>query len=694
MENSNSFYKRINIIALLFIISIFVSFCASFISKSLSLKERNVNLMAANIAENVIYNSTTNERSYSYEGISYYVKSYKTKYFNSKGEMVDDSTGEALYNKYMDYKTFLDKGVTPEEYKKLGNEIPEEYTKKDTEIYITNKGISEFDPYEINDKNYMFLVTGSYNNETGEVKFEKVDKADNEDYRDINLDKFESDILSKIKSIYLNMRENTDVKNIRFQYVIDNPELLMSKIENEYNRDATEFSVGIDIIGIGLLSIIITLFLDFSKQISDSGIFAILKVPGEIVLILLLILNLGFFFGIDAFPEVFYNPYIRLILFTIYNFFTALAIYHITNWIKSIFVKKEGSLFKYSVMAMVFGKVTGSIGDIQDEKTLKSARIRIFILYLMFGLLGVVYFTSLGGTGGLVSLMIYTLFITGILLFLLFSINEIGRINIESNKIAKGDYSHKISHRYKYYSSIIDNFNSISCNLDKAVENAVKSERLKTELITNVSHDLKTPLTSILNYSDLLTKDDLKEKEIKEYSKIINDKALRLKTLIEDLFEVSKASSNNITLDKEEIDFKALLNQSMGEWEDNLSEKSITIIANLPEAPVIKSLDGQRMSRVLDNIFSNISKYAMENSRVYIDLKIQKDIYLEIKNISKYPLNISSDELMERFTRGEKSRTTEGSGLGISIAKSLVEAHGGSYKIEIDGDLFKTIIKL
>ena len=156
---------------------------------------------------------------------------------------------------------------------------------------------------------------------------------------------------------------------------------------------------------------------------------------------------------------------------------------------------------------------------------------------------------------------------------------------------------------------------------------------------------------------------------------------------------MSKAASNNIELNRQELDFNSLVAQSVGEWEDKIAEKNIEIIQNLPQEKVILDIDGQKFSRVLDNLFSNISKYALENSRVYVELKNGENIKLTIKNISKYPLNISSEELMERFTRGEKSRTTSGSGLGLSIASSFVRAHGASFDINIDGDLFKVIIE-
>ena len=235
--------------------------------------------------------------------------------------------------------------------------------------------------------------------------------------------------------------------------------------------------------------------------------------------------------------------------------------------------------------------------------------------------------------------------------------------------------------------------NDIAGGFSNAIEESLKSERLKTELITNVSHDIKTPLTSIINYVDLLKKEDLQDERIKEYVEILDKKSQRLKKLTEDLVEASKVSSGNVKLTIEEINLKELINQSIGEFKDRFEEKGLQIESNMPEEIKIKA-DNRYLYRVIENLFSNITKYALENSRVYIDITKEKDkIAMSVKNISKERLNISSDELMQRFVRGDKARYTEGSGLGLSIAKSLTELQGGTFNIYIDGDLFKVVIE-
>ena len=236
--------------------------------------------------------------------------------------------------------------------------------------------------------------------------------------------------------------------------------------------------------------------------------------------------------------------------------------------------------------------------------------------------------------------------------------------------------------------------NDIAGGFTNAIEQSLKSERLKTELITNVSHDIKTPLTSIINYVDLLKKEDIQNAQIEQYIAVLDKKSQRLKKLIEDLVEASKVSSGNVKLNMEVINLKELLNQSIGEFEDKLEKKNLKIEMDLPNENVLIKADNRYLYRVIENVFSNISKYALEGSRVYIKLEKQKEeVYLEFKNISKDKLNISAEELMQRFVRGDKSRYTEGSGLGLSIAESLTELQGGKFKIDIDGDLFKVEIK-
>ena len=271
-------------------------------------------------------------------------------------------------------------------------------------------------------------------------------------------------------------------------------------------------------------------------------------------------------------------------------------------------------------------------------------------------------------------------------------INGFKRIEEQLKKIYEGDTEGRLSKEdfSKEFGKTIDYINDISNGFERAVEEGVKSERLKTELITNVSHDIKTPLTSIINYVDLIKRENIENEKVKEYVEILENKSHRLKRLTEDLVEASKASSGNVKLNLEKLNLGELINQTTGEFEDRFKARNLNVIVNLPKEDIFINADSRYMYRVIENLFGNISKYALESSRVYIDInKNYGTAKVEIKNISDSKLNISADELMQRFVRGDKSRTTEGSGLGLSISKSLTELQGGKFNIYIDGDLFK-----
>ena len=245
------------------------------------------------------------------------------------------------------------------------------------------------------------------------------------------------------------------------------------------------------------------------------------------------------------------------------------------------------------------------------------------------------------------------------------------------------------------FSNLAENINNIGEGLDKAIYNQLKSERLKSELITNVSHDLKTPLTSIINYIELIKKEeDIKPEHIKDYVNVLDSKSKRLKVLIEDLFEASKASSDNLELNMEKIDITQLLRQAIGEMEEKLSKANLDLKLRVPEEKTYIMADGKKLYRVLENLLSNISKYSLNNTRVYIDIIEEDDkVKLTMKNISSYELNFDPEEIMERFKRADESRNTEGSGLGLAIARDLVNAQGGRFEIDIDGDLFKSVVE-
>ena len=239
-----------------------------------------------------------------------------------------------------------------------------------------------------------------------------------------------------------------------------------------------------------------------------------------------------------------------------------------------------------------------------------------------------------------------------------------------------------------------EDLNAIGVGMNKAVEQRMKSERLKTELITNISHDIKTPLTSIVNYVDLLKKEDLPP-AASEYLSVLDRQSHRLKKLTEDLVEASKALTGNMAVTLEPIVVNEIIHQAVGDYDEKLAAGRLEVILNTYEGNLMALADGRLLWRVLDNLLSNVCKYALAGTRVYIDLSGRDGrVYLSIKNISRDPLNISADELMERFVRGDTSRHTEGSGLGLNIARSLMDLMGGAFSLSVDGDLFKAELSL
>lgn len=266
------------------------------------------------------------------------------------------------------------------------------------------------------------------------------------------------------------------------------------------------------------------------------------------------------------------------------------------------------------------------------------------------------------------------------------------KIKNGTEEIAKGNIYKKINTKYLFLDmkEHAENINNINDGIAKAVEERMRSERFKTELITNVSHDIKTPLTSIINYVDLLEKEDIDNETAKEYIDVLSRQSAKLKKLIEDLLEASKASTGNISVNLSKFELGILLSQALGEYDERFKNSNLQVVLNKTDDMLFVMADSRHMWRVFDNILNNIAKYTQPNTRVYIDAKRKNNIAeITFRNISKDPLNISGDELMERFVRGDSSRNTEGSGLGLSIAKSLAEVQKGKLDIEIDGDLFK-----
>ena len=359
---------------------------------------------------------------------------------------------------------------------------------------------------------------------------------------------------------------------------------------------------------------------------------------------------------------------------------------------------KAGTLWKNSMIRKVLkwiGKCSGKLADFARAFSRNTAeKIKVLLvggafLFLQFLIIGCVF------SGAGVFLLALMAVDVAVMIFAIRKADGQDRIMDGLKKISDGELQYKIktdtlTGKQKVMAEYINN---IGGGLDAAVENSLKKERMQTELITNVSHDLKTPLTSIINYVDLMKRENPTDPKIQEYLRILDEKSQRLKVLTEDVVEASKASTGNIKLEMNDIDFVEMVQQVIGEFEEKFQEKNLTMMVHFTDEPSIIYADGQRMWRVLENVFGNVVKYAMEGTRVYAEISNRnKKVTFSLKNISAQPLNISADELTERFIRGDVARNTEGSGLGLSIAKSLTELQGGEFKLYLDGDLFKVMI--
>lgn len=623
---------------------------------------------------------------------NYAIKSYKLKYFDQSGnEILERATIDAQKKK----DELKAKGLDPKDYLEAWMLEQPELKSEYKTFYLTNEyEKNEFDPLDIELRNNDFLITGSVQHNRIIIdKVQKTQRLMDSDYSFID-----KSFKSKMNDYFNEINSKNDVKNLKFAYYASLDDEVFKDIERDVFRDQVIVQIGVSVLIAAILSLLVGLFMNMEKVDGSESLRKVFKFPIEAVIILFIIFVISSA-GISSMNQVYTNLFIFYALYLVGLMIISLTANYFVILIKSIFNKNtENYLVENALIYRVFKASIAEFSRVDkfDNKEINNAKMKFTLVYLVLCIvvfLLLMFFAGMFATASEAILIPMIIFAGFIYFIILKNINQVARINKEASEIVGGNYKKKIEKTGGLYDGIVDNFNNIGSNLDNAIEDAVKSERLKTELITNVSHDLKTPLTSILNYSDLLSKEDNSQEEAKEYAKIINEKSNKLRVLIEDLFEVSKATSNNIELDRQELDFNSLVAQSIGEWEDKIKENNIEIISNLPEEKVMLSIDGQKFSRVLDNLFSNISKYALENSRVYVDLRDEGGVKLTIKNISKYPLNISAEELMERFTRGEKSRTTSGSGLGLSIASSFVRAHGASFDIDIDGDLFKVTIE-
>lgn len=380
--------------------------------------------------------------------------------------------------------------------------------------------------------------------------------------------------------------------------------------------------------------------------------------------------------------------------FVVWSLWAAVVAGVFTMLMRTIVVRiKCRSFWKSSLIARVCRWVWQAVGiTIQSLPMIWRALIG-FSVYMVVTMLAIGGISNYDGWGVMLFLLINILMLLGLCWWVV----SFRRLRDGSEAIAAGNLNHQIdATRFPPdLKAHAKSLNNISGGLAGAVDEKMKSERFKAELITNVSHDLKTPLTSIINYVNLLKTTEQADTKAAEYIDVLDRKSQRLKKLTEDLVEASKASTGTLNVSREKLGMGQLISQALGEYEEKLETRHLSVVINQPEGETYVYADGRHLWRVIDNLLSNCVKYAMENTRIYLDLnRGHGAVTLTVKNISQDPLNVSADRLMERFVRGEEARTTEGSGLGLSIARSLTELQGGEFQLSVDGDLFKATVSL
>ena len=566
---------------------------------------------------------------------------------------------------------------------------------KDTNEVYSNTDYKTIEDFKKNIKGKcdVYVSSNDYNTSyTKEIKNKTYEKANvNKELGDVlNYNLYDFDVCISI---------NQNFENYGYYDKV-------SEIKIDFDSEVFYFKIIIvsSIISLILFIVSISIYKKMKCEVLDRNSFYLKFykiIPLEIYIIVGILLLYSLIGIIKTGYSVYY--YYNVLDHLVYTFiciFGLLAIaYILRKEIKSF--DKPIEILKTSliVRVLILGKKT--LKDTNKvTKSVPLAKRIIILAALSVGVGTIGWFIGfLFGSTLLLFLFGPILSLTIVILYVYYLIKKLAYLSYimeGTERIKGGDIHYKLDIiGDDNFSNLAENINNIGEGLDKAIYNQLKSERLKSELITNVSHDLKTPLTSIINYIELIKKEeDIKPEHIKDYVNVLDSKSKRLKVLIEDLFEASKASSGNLELNMEKIDITQLLRQAIGEMEEKLSKANLDLKLRVPEEKTYIMADGKKLYRVLENLLSNISKYSLDNTRVYIDIIEEDDkVKLTMKNISSYELNFDPEEIMERFKRADESRNTEGSGLGLAIARDLVSLQGGKMSIEIDGDLFKSVVE-
>ena len=691
--------KNIFLLGFLICLSIFLGINISFLAYSYN-ADFTYNLMTSDVQENGMHIETNYFKSkyFNHKVMNSILTNLKYSVIDSENEDKYSSNAGAMGSYYYDYNEGIYYYDSEDNINMTEKELAENLKSESKIILNEMRGIEYF----------------IKNNTTGEI-------TTNSDYKTLNdfkenasgyyQAKFENNNLVNRKignteykpiSRYFYYAENQaiDVNDDIDAYISISKKLIDSnpfeygysyyqQIVNKYEKC---LELGIPMGLLSLIFFVVYMIMNFKLPKTKREFWNYYnKIPLEVIVTLLSI-DIALIVTIAEEPNAFVNQFCIIPIF-ILLFYFILIIKQLSNF------ERKRDFFKTSwcvkVIIWLLKKMKSGIKEmrnaIKQNKDFDLTKKIVTVAILCV----VAEFIVLTMSGSWIEFFVLIMLFGIQLWFLIYFVNKLGYLNEIMkgvHRIKEGEINYKIEEKNDiYFSSLANDINNISQGLENSIEQRIKSERMKSELITNESHDLKTPLTSIINYVELIKKEEnIQPEYLKDYVQVLDKKSKRLKILIEDLFEASKASTGNIELELVRLDLKQLLQQSIGELEDKLEEANLSLRVNLTEEDTYVLADGRRLYRVFENLLCNISKYSLKNTRVYIDVtKEDGKIITTMKNISSYELNFDPDEIMERFKRADESRNTEGSGLGLAIARDLVSLQGGKMSIEIDGDLFK-----
>lgn len=538
---------------------------------------------------------------------------------------------------------------------------------------------------------------------------ENKDLANIESSMDIS---WENNATNRLEYIIKNQDEEIENIPITMIYVINDETLRLGGSISDRIRDFYLERYLMLIVGIGAVFMLGILlwsgFTDSSKQQSNNLIKGTNKIPIEIKSLMIFAFVSLFYFSIAVTANGSLDYYTTDLIFeniivdaNMFFYIIGIPLTFLLYTFIYIFIADTKNIYRQgiyktcmenSIVGRIFigcgGYMKNTLNSIFSFD-IKNTENRKMIMALGINLI-VLFFIAYAGALGMILAVVYTVFLFK---YLKNKLRDINKLYLVTEELSYGEFDQELDYDLGMFTPIVENLGKIRSGFKLAVDREIKGQNLKTELISNVSHDLKTPLTSIISYVDLLKKEPKSSDIQEEYIDILDKKSQRLSLLIEDLFEASKAASGNISLNLEPIDIVSLLRQTIGEREGDINASGLIFRMDIKEEKIICNLDGKRTFRIFDNLISNILKYSLSNSRVYIETDVYDDrVDLIFKNISAYEMNFNPEDMLERFTRGDKSRNTDGSGLGLSIARSFSELQGGSLSISVDGDLFKVVV--